>query len=651
MSSKRRDRPTVFQRLGQVFQLRSTPRYVEREIDAEIDYHFDRRVEALIDQGMSRPDAEREAHCRFGDVSEHRDRLGKIDRRRQSMEWRTQWAEISRENVRYGLRGLGKSRGFTATVVATLALGIGANATMFGVIDRLLLSPPTGIVQPDDVRRLYITRGFDRGRPFTSATTTYADVSDWMAADSFEITAFSDRSVTFGRGEAARRVLATLTDANFFDLLGVAPQLGRYFTDEEDRSLAPVIVISDHMWRQELDTDTDILGSQLTVRGADFTVIGVAPPGFVGVNLRRVDAWFPPRSPANSDDSGQWETNRNYYWLRALVRISGDSVKGPEAEATTLHFAERADTSSNYDPEAVVSFAPLVAARGARASDESKVAQWLAGVSPVVLLIACANVANLLLARGLRRQREIGIRLALGVSLSRLIAQLVTESMLLAILGGLAALAVAYWGAAIMRTVLLPDVHWPAAPLSGRVLWFTLVASMGAGLLAGLVPALQSTRHDLMDVLRAGGRGGGAVGYSRRLARRPSGALGAAARRRRIVRPQPQRGARPRSRHRPRSRSSRDTRDGMGRQERRRGCSFLSRSRRAPVPPARGRGGGHCGIDTISDQLEPAGAVFRRGGATQDRERWSVHRRGDAGRLRSPRPTDRRRARLLARRG
>ena len=313
MSSKRRGRPTVFQRLGQVFQLRSTPRHVEREIDAEIDYHFDRRVEALIDKGMSRPDAEREAHRRFGDVSEHRNRLGKIGRRRESMERRAQWWEISRENVRYGLRGLGKSRGFTVTVVATLALGIGANATMFGVIDRLLLSPPAGIVDPNDVRRLYITRGFDRGRPFRSATTTYADVNDWMAADSFHITTFSDRLVTFGRGDAARRVLASVTEANFFELLGVAPQLGRYFTDEENLSRAPVMVISDHMWRRELGADTDILGAQLTVRGADFTIIGVAPPGFVGINLDRVDAWFPLRSPANSNDPDTWETHRSYY--------------------------------------------------------------------------------------------------------------------------------------------------------------------------------------------------------------------------------------------------------------------------------------------------------------------------------------------------
>ena len=508
MSTHDQRHRSVFQRLGQVFQFRSTPHHVEREIDAELGFHFQRQCESLIGAGMSPEAARREAHRRFGDVAEHRNHLCDIDRRRESMKRRGRWWEICKDNVRYGLRGLGASRGFTVTVIVTLALGIGANATMFGVVDRLLLSPPLGVVDPDTVRRVYVTRGFDRGNPFTAAALTYADVVDWATADGFDVTAFADRTLTYGRGEAARRLPVTLAAADFFELLGVETQLGRFFTDNEDTERAPTVVISDYLWQQELGGDAGILGRTLVMGEAEVTVIGVAPPGFTGISLRRVDAWLPLRSPASTLDPDVWETHRGYYWVRGLARLpDAAGVDAAGAEATAIHRAARADT--DYDSGAFITMAPLVEARGPRASQESSVARWLTGVSAVVLLIACANVANLLLARALRRRREIGVRLALGISRSRLIGQLVTESLLLALLGGIASLAVAYWGSELMRSVLLPSVHWPESPINLRVIGFTFAVAAVAGVLAGVVPALQSSRPNLIDVLKTGGRDSG----------------------------------------------------------------------------------------------------------------------------------------------
>ena len=240
MRARHQRKRRVFHRLGQIFQFRSTPLHVEREIDVELGFHFGRQVESLIEAGMSPDDARREAHRRFGDVAEYRNRLRDIDRRRESMQRRARWWEICKDNVRYGLRGLGASRGFTVTVIATLALGIGANATMFGVVDRLLLTPPQGVADPDTVRRIYTTRGFDRGTPVTATALTYADIVDWTAADGFDVTAFADRLLTYGRGDAARRMNVTFAAGNFFELLGIEIQFGRFFTDAEDTGRAPV---------------------------------------------------------------------------------------------------------------------------------------------------------------------------------------------------------------------------------------------------------------------------------------------------------------------------------------------------------------------------------------------------------------------------
>lgn len=421
-------------------------------------------------------------------------------------------------NVVCALKGLRRTPAFAATVIATLALGIGANATMFGVIDRVLLRPPEHVVDADDVVRLYVQRRFIN-RTITSSSITYPDYLDLAAAERLAATAAfsSNRAITVGHGAEASRVQGAFVTPSFFSLLGAKPFMGRFLSPEDDvEGAATVAVLGHEEWRRR-GGDAAVLGSQIRLGGAPHSVVGVAPPGFTGVGLERTDVWLPLRSPANSNPASLWEGSRGYYWLQPIARLAANtSVEAAAAEATALHRAGRAG-DEYYDQEASVITAPLTVARGPDQSRESLVARWLSGVSLVVLLVACANVANMLLARAVRRQRETGVRLALGVSRGQLIAQHLTESVLLALAGGVAALLVAYWGAHAIRAVLLPTIHWPETPLNPRVLLFTFVASLASGVVAGVIPALQAARRDVLEVLRGEGLGGGRAGSHARV--------------------------------------------------------------------------------------------------------------------------------------
>jgi predicted permease len=410
------------------------------------------------------------------------------------------------QGLKQALRRFRQAPGFTLTVIATLALGIGANATMFGIVDRLLLQPPEHVVEPDDVQRIYVERLFI-DRKSMNASITYPDFRDFDAASSFAQTAVFGWSegVTLGEGEDARRVVTRWASPSFFPLLGVQPLHGRFFGESEDvTGAASVVVLGHELWRDQFAGDPGAVGGSIRLAGRPHVIVGVAPAGFTGVQLERVDIWAPLRSPANTD-ADRWESSRGYYWLRAIARLApGRTPEAAAAEATALHRAGRAD-DTRYDPEARVELAPLILARGPQASDESAVAGWLAGVSAVVLLIACANVANLLLARGMQRRREMGIRLAIGASRRRLFADTLAESALLAFAGGAAALAIVFWGSKLMRALLLPEIHWASSSIGVRVLGFTFGAALLAGLLAGLLPSLAGNRLRLTSSLRDGG--------------------------------------------------------------------------------------------------------------------------------------------------
>ncbi len=269
-----------------------------------------------------------------------------------------------------------------------------------------------------------------------------------------------------------------------------------------------VVVLGYGYWRRHFGGDTTVLGSTLNIGNGAYTVIGIAPRGFTGAGLTPVDVWLPFRAASKEVfDHDVWKTERHWYWLDITVRVRPDvSADAVRAELTTIHRRARSEDERSDDAASILA-APLILGRGPRAPNETVVSRWLAGVSLIVLIIACANVANLLLARGIRQRREMAIRLALGVSRARLIGQLVTESVLLAGSGGIAALLIAQVGGELMGATLFPDVLWFESALTTRVLVFTMLASLLTGIAAGVVPALQASRPDLTEALKEGGRG------------------------------------------------------------------------------------------------------------------------------------------------
>ncbi|MFB3111288.1 MAG: ADOP family duplicated permease [Gemmatimonadales bacterium] len=478
------------------------------EVDEEIRFHLHMMTAFYVRQGMTKDDARRAAEKRFGNTDRYRENLAHAHHRsKRRLAVLTAIGHL-REDFRFAFRNARRSWGFTLGIALTIALGVGANATMYGIIDRILLAPPPHIQQPEQVKRIYVQRAF-LGNTVVSSYITHPDYRDWTVAESFQSVAALARSArTLGHGEEAQRVQTVFATASLFPLLGVTPHRGRLFVPEDDVIGATrVAVLGYEFWRREFGASDDAIGQTIDLGPDRFTIVGIAPPGFTGVDLQRVDMWLPLHS---DNEAGHWEDHRGYYWIQSIARLRPGIEPGvAAAEATTLHRAGRAEsTHYDYDPEASVLVAPIMAASGPNASDASTVARWLAGVSIIVLIIACANVANLLLAQGARRRREIAIRLALGVSRARLMRQLLTGSVLFAMLGAMGAVAIAKLGGDLVGSVLMPNVDWSLGVVSGRVLVFTLAVSVLTGLAAGLVPATQSSREDLVSGLKDGGSRG-----------------------------------------------------------------------------------------------------------------------------------------------
>jgi putative ABC transport system permease protein len=431
------------------------------------------------------------------------------------------------QDLRYAIRGLKNRPGFALAVVLTLALGIGANAAMFSVVDRLLFRPPPLLRDPALVHRVYLAETY-RGREFASGGVQYAryrDLTNWT--HSFARTAeFTHARMAVGVGAEAREMQVGVVSATFFEFFDAAPALGRYFTASEDTTPmgSAVAVLGYGYWRAAYGGRRDVLGQTIQIGATLYTIVGVAAKGFVGLWPAEPPAAYVPITARGAELATMfplrgetwWETYHLTWASMLAERKPGVSAAAADADLTQAYlrsYQAQAAIDHGMPPVALAKphaiAASVLSERGPNESSEAKVATWVGGVALIVWLIACANVANLLLARALRRRREIAVRIALGVSRARLASQLLTESVVLAVLAGAAGVLVAQLGGGVLRAQLLPRSAAVGVLTDPRTLLFAGVAALVAGFLTGLAPVLQARRADLSNDLKAGEREGG----------------------------------------------------------------------------------------------------------------------------------------------
>ena len=477
---------------------------LEAELREELQFHH---------RSLER-DASPAPHRRLGNTT-----LAIEDARER---WSIPWLDHVQQDVRYALRGIRRSPGFAFGVIATLALGIGANAAMFGVVDRLMFRPYPMLRDPGTVHRVYLqwTERDTRRTSFSFEYKRYLDFREWTTSFT-NFAAFFPTRISIGTGEATREREIAAVNASYFNFFDVRPALGRFFTPDEDVTPigANVVVLSHGFWQSQFG-GRDVIGQPLQIDRTTFTIIGVAPEGFTGVTEGdpRV-AYIPITTFAGSqggDDGRTYYTRYNWGWMELMVRRRPEVSVDAASRDLTNAYVRSWNTERPLFPQLAPSdvakpvaiAGPLKTSAGPNASLEARTAVWVTGVTLIVLLIACANVANLFLGRALRRRREVALRLALGVSRTRLAAQTMTESLVLSLVGCASGILVAQLGGVALSGLFLP----PGQSFSLLGDWRTLVVAVGAALFAavltGVVPAVLATKADLAGALKAGAREG-----------------------------------------------------------------------------------------------------------------------------------------------
>jgi predicted permease len=411
------------------------------------------------------------------------------------------------QDLRYAIRTLARSPGFTAAAVVALALGVGGSSAIFSVLEGVVLRP-FAAPQPEQLVRLYETvpgdaQWHDRN-PYS--TLDYLDVAKENGV--FEsVAAFQSTRLSMTVGSGPEQLPAGKVTASFFATLKVHPSLGRGFASETDRKGGPhEVVLTDRLWKREFSGDPRILGQTTTLDGRTYTIVGVLPAGFRFPPLRNFDALVP----------FEWDEkdlqNRGLHSMGAFARLKpGMTLQSAQADLGIVgpRIAARIPEHTGWSQRAVSLHEDLV-------GPIKPVLEALLGAVVLVLLIACANVASMLLARGAARQRELAIRAALGSGRGRIVRQLLTEALLLAVLGGALGVLLAAWGldgliALAPRSIpRLDEVR-----LNASVVGFALAMSVGSGLLAGMAPALHASRPDLVEALKNGASGATSRGRAR----------------------------------------------------------------------------------------------------------------------------------------
>ena len=425
------------------------------------------------------------------------------------------------QDLRYALRTLRNSHGFAAVAILSIAIGISANTTVFSWMRSMLLNPLPGASQPERV--VAIENRAPDGEPLTSSYLDFQDFRDHLRLVSL-VTAGRGNIFSVGDAPNTSRVWGEMVSGNFFDMLGVAPQAGRFFSPAERddaQNTHAVVVISHSYWRAHYRSGTSAIGAILRINRTPFTIIGIAPEGFHGTRSGLdYEFWVPLTMYGQLTHTGDWMLrDRNTRNFTLLARLApGATIEQASSEVQGL--AERMavlDADSNKGIGATV--LPVWQSHFGAQSILLTPITILMGASGMVLLIVCANLTNLLLARATGRVKELSIRLALGAKPLRLAQQLLTETLLLALAGSACGLLLASWLGGAIRW-LLPGIAKPAMlapPLDGQVFAFTAALAVVVAILAGLAPALHATRANVNDMLKEGGRSATSGGHSHRV--------------------------------------------------------------------------------------------------------------------------------------
>jgi len=478
-----------------------------RDVDEEVGFHLERKVERLVAEGWTRGEAEAEARRRFGRVEQVKAEMLRMTRRRRVRERIMDMCDGVRQDLRYALRQLVRSPVFTVVAVLTLGLGIGGATAIFSVVDAILFRP---LPFPEPERLTVVWADWTRRGGPDNEWLSYANFRDLDEVPDLAATAAwgGFNPTLTGLGEPEQVQGAEVTHEMFSQVLRVEPALGRNFTAADDQPGAPLTVILSHAhWQRAFGGERGVLGRSLTLNGTPAEVVGVMAAGFRPPFQPDADLWRPLRF-----DWSTAEDHRGHAEIRALARLAEDaSLERAHAQAGAV--AARVEAAQPERSTGMgYSLVPLRADMVAPA--RAGLLAVLAAVG-VLLLVTCVNLANLLLARGSTRRPELAVRAALGARRARVARQLMVESLVLAVLGGLLGAAVAYGGTGLLVAIApagTPRIGEVA--VSGRVLAFGAVITLVAGLLFGLVPAVRSSAVDIGATLREGGRGpaGGAGG-------------------------------------------------------------------------------------------------------------------------------------------